>query len=70
MISGIMPDTPLGKIVMIRSEKDPKVLKNFSKEQKRIRNEWVQHKNKKKKEEGKSAIDWAAFQAWAKQSFS
>lgn len=40
MLSGLGPDTPLGRIVAIRSEDDPEVLKNFSPEQKRIRMEW------------------------------
>src|SRR5690606_29018355 len=40
LLSGLMPDTPLGQIVSIRSEKDSKVIKNFTKEQKRIHSEW------------------------------
>ena len=35
-----MPETPLGRVVSIRSENDKEVLKNFTKEQHRIRNEW------------------------------
>ena len=49
LLSGIMPDTPLGQIVAIRAEKDPKVLKRFTKEQKRIRNEWQRRKYEKLK---------------------
>lgn len=40
LLAGIMPDTPLGKVVEIRSEEDKEMLKNFTKEQHRIRNEW------------------------------
>lgn len=40
MMSGLGPDTPLGRIVAIRSENDPEVLKRFGPEQKRIRMEW------------------------------
>lgn len=40
LLSGIMYDTPLGQVVSIRAEKDPKVIKRFTKEQKRIRSEW------------------------------
>ena len=40
-----MPETPLGQIVSIRSEKDPKVLKGFSKEQRKIRSEWMLKRN-------------------------
>ena len=40
LLIGIMPKTPLGQIVSIRSEEDKEILKNFTKEQHRIRNEW------------------------------
>ena len=40
LLSGIMPKTPLGQIVQIRSEEDEDILKNFTKEQMNIRNEW------------------------------
>lgn len=40
LLAGIMPETPLGQIVQIRSENDRDKLKNFSPEQKRIRSEW------------------------------
>lgn len=35
-----MPKTPLGQIVSIRAEEDKDILKNFTKEQNDIRNEW------------------------------
>lgn len=37
----------MGRIVSIRSETDKNILKRFSKEQKRIRSEWMQKKAKK-----------------------
>lgn len=40
LLAGIMPKTPLGQIVSIRSEDDADMLKNFTPEQHRIRNEW------------------------------
>lgn len=40
LLSGIMPKTPLGQIVSIRSEEDKDVLKQFSKAQHEIRNSW------------------------------
>lgn len=40
LLVGISPDTPLGRIVAIRAEDDRDVLKHFTKEQHRIRNEW------------------------------
>lgn len=44
---GIMPDTPLGNFVQIRSEHDKKVIKNFTKEQRKIRNDWLMRNTKK-----------------------
>lgn len=39
-LSGLNEKTPLGRIVAIRSEKDPEIIKNMTPEQKRIRREW------------------------------
>ena len=46
LLSGLNGDTALGNIVRIRSEKDPKVIKDFSKHEKEIRSKWV-NKNAK-----------------------
>lgn len=51
MLSNIMPDTPLGQIVEIRSEKDPKVIRKFNKQQKQIRNQWLSKNAKKQVEQ-------------------
>lgn len=40
-ISGLKGDTPLGNIVRIRKEKDPEILKKFTPEEIKIRNEWL-----------------------------
>ncbi|MEG0133769.1 MAG: Gp15 family bacteriophage protein [Clostridium sp.] len=40
LLSGINEKTALGKIVSIRAEKDNKIIKEFTQEQKRIRNQW------------------------------
>ncbi|MBS4534974.1 hypothetical protein GOQ29_05000 [Clostridium sp. D2Q-14] len=40
LLSGIMPETPLGQIIQVRSEEDKDILKTFTAEQKRIRSEW------------------------------
>lgn len=40
LLVGIAPETPLGRVVAIRSETDKDILKQFSREQHRIRNEW------------------------------
>ena len=47
LLSGIMPETPLGRIVGIRAEKDAKVIKNFTKEQMKIHTDWILKRNKK-----------------------
>lgn len=40
LVSGLMNDTPLGKVVEIRSEDDADIIKNMTKEQLAIRSEW------------------------------
>lgn len=72
MLSGIMPETPLGQIVSIRAEKDPKVIKGFNKEQKKIRSDWIKRKAKQKRQMDKAAYAqyWASFQEMAKAAFS
>lgn len=47
LISGLLSDTPLGKVIQIRSEENKEVLKTFTPEMRRIRSEW---RNKKAKE--------------------
>lgn len=48
LLSGLGPDTPLGRIVSVRSENDADMLKHFTNEQHRIRNDW-RNKNAKNK---------------------
>ena len=43
LINGLSGETPLGRIVRIRAENDPEVLKKFSKEEKQIRNDYRRH---------------------------
>lgn len=40
LLIGIGPETPLGRVVSVRAEEDEDVLKYFTVEQNRIRNEW------------------------------
>ena len=42
LLGGLNEKTALGRIVSIRAEKDPKIIRGFSPEQKRIRSEWGQ----------------------------
>lgn len=46
LLAGIMPETPLGQVVSIRSEDDKDILKNFTKDQHKIRNEWRSRRTK------------------------
>lgn len=53
LLSGIMPKTPLGQIVSIRSEEDEDMLKNFTKEQHKIRDDWRKRQIEEMTEEEK-----------------
>lgn len=41
LLCGLGADSPLCRIVRIRSEKDGNVLKSYTPEQHRIRNDWI-----------------------------
>ena len=41
LTSCLMPDTPLGQIVAIRSETDTEIISNFTDAQREVRNSWV-----------------------------
>ena len=40
LISGLLADTPLGRVIQIRSEDNKETLKNFTPEMHKIRNDW------------------------------
>ena len=50
LLSCLSSDTALGRIVTIRSENNPEVLKNFTKGQKEIREEWQKRHRAEKTE--------------------
>lgn len=56
LLMGISPDTALGRIVAIRSETDKDVLKQFTKDQKRIQADWKRRCAKKVSEEDMGKI--------------
>ena len=68
LLIGIGSETPLGRIVSIRAEEDEEVLKHFTKDQHRIRNEW---KSKRAKEIAKrmTESDMKAVAEQFKQMF-
>lgn len=51
LISGIGPDTALGRVVAIRAETDKEVIKHFSDDQRRIWREWRNKSAKQKSPE-------------------
>jgi hypothetical protein len=53
LVGGLMSDTPLGQIISIRAEKDPKTIKSFTPEQRKIYNEWKKRQANKKLEDVK-----------------
>ncbi|WP_236575959.1 Gp15 family bacteriophage protein [Paenibacillus sp. USDA918EY] len=70
LLAGIMPETPLGQVVSVRSENDREKLKHFSPEQHRIRNEWRSRELKQARwtdEEAAKAVQ--EFQNIIKQAF-
>lgn len=44
MVNGLMDDTPLGRIVGLRTETDPDILKKFTPEQRAVRQDWARFK--------------------------
>ena len=48
LINGLSGETPLGRIVRIRAENSPEELKNFTVEEKKIRNEYRRKMAKQK----------------------
>lgn len=58
MLSGLNADTPLGKIVSIRAETDPEIIKGFNREQRRIRSDYQKKLAKQKSQnEVNNALD-------------
>ena len=46
LVSGLMDDTPLGRVVAVRAEKDRKAISGMNQWQRRIRAEWAAFKAK------------------------
>lgn len=40
LVSGLLPETPLGKVIQIRSENNKEQLEHFTPEMRKIRNDW------------------------------
>lgn len=58
LLVGVSPDTALGRIVSIRSEKDQKILKRYTPDQRKIWSEWrLKRAGEVTKQEADKAID-------------
>lgn len=64
LLIGIAPETPLGRIVAIRSETDKDILKHFTSDQRRIRSEWL-----KKIAKNKGPVDTEKYLETMKNAF-
>lgn len=56
LLRGLDGETPLGRIVRIRCEEDKNILKSFTPQQHKIRNEWRGKHKKTIKAEDMSAV--------------
>lgn len=52
-----MPDTPLGQIVAIRSEKDAKIIQEFTESQRKIYDDWHNRKQSNNEQEYAANMD-------------
>lgn len=50
LVSGIMPDTPLGQTAALRQEKNPDVLKTLNPAQRQLRSEWAAFRAQKRRD--------------------
>lgn len=69
LLSGIMPKTILGQVVSIRSEDNEEILKGFTKEQHKIRDDWRSRQLEAMTDEEKEA-QIKEIQELFKQAFS
>ena len=57
LASCLMPETPLGQIVAIRSEKDGEVIRNFNDAQRKIYNDWANREVDRSEQEYRDSMD-------------
>ena len=58
LLAGISAETALGRVVAIRAENDKNILKNFTPEQHRLRNNWKKRQAQTRTEEDmKNVLD-------------
>lgn len=66
LVAGLMHDTPLGRIVSIRAEKDKKTIDRFGSYEKRVRSEWQNFRSQKMKQEYTEADKLAVAEMFEK----
>ena len=72
LLGGILPDTPLGRIVAIRSEKDLERLRKMTAYEKNVRKEWRRFyvgREREAKSEKEVRRDMAALQRILQEMF-
>ena len=57
LTSCLMPDTPLGQIVAIRSETDAETISHFTDAQKKIRNDWLNRETSNNEQKYTESMD-------------
>ena len=57
LASCLMPETLLGQIVAIRSEKDGEVIRNFNDAQRKIYNDWANREVDRSEQEYRDSMD-------------
>ncbi len=57
LTSCLMPDTPLGQIVAIRSETDAKIIQEFTESQRRIYDDWRNRKQSNNEQKYTESMD-------------
>ena len=48
LLAGLNDKTPLGRVVSIRAERDPEIIRKFSRDERRIRSEWAEWKSRQR----------------------
>lgn len=74
LVAGLMEDTPLGRVVSIRCESDPSVLRQMTPEQRKIRSDWAAfrsaHRSDSPADENVIRAQMAQLQQALKSAFS
>ena len=70
MVGGLMDDTPLGHAVGVRSETDKDIIKNYTKEQRAVRDEWSRFLASRVTAKEFSEADWGEQMAELEKAFA